>query len=279
MLTNHRVIFKDNTSLSDLSVKANEYLSGSETLAIVATEDALYVGSDLPFNHRWIEVSTVNDQASVISVSLWNGSAWKAAVDLIDQTSISGVCLAQSGILSWTPDRNESWTDQYTTEEIPELSSFKIYDMYWAKLTFSGDLKSTTAIEYVGYKFSNDVDLYGQYPEFNNATLKSSFGLGKTSWDDQAFVAAEYIIQDLRSMNIIWSRNQILNWPLFKMASVHKVAEILFRALGSEYETELVDAMKAYRASINMKMFQVDLNKNATIDDKEKRETVGFLKR
>lgn len=279
MLTNHRVLFKDNLTPRDISIKLNEYLSGSEVIAVVAAEDALYIGSDLPFNHRWIDVSVFNDLASTMSVKLWNGSAWKSAVDVIDQTSVAGVTLAQSGILSWTPDRNESWASQLSTEDIPELSTFKIYDMYWVKIEFSSDLKSTTAINYMGYKFSTDSDLYGQYPELDNNTLRNSFKLGKLNWNDQAFIAAEYIIQDLRAMNIIWSRNQILNWPLFKMASVHKTAEIIFRSLGSEYEAELADSMKAYRSSLNMKMFQVDLNRNATLDEKEKRESVGFLRR
>lgn len=279
MLTNHRVLFKDNLTSRDISIKLNEYLSGSEVIAVVAAEDALYIGSDLPFNHRWIDVSVFNDLASSMSVKLWNGSTWKSAVDVIDQTSVAGVTLAQSGILSWTPDRNESWSSQLSTEDIPELSTFKIYDMYWAKIEFTADLKSTTAINYVGYKFSNDSELYGEYPELDNSTLRNSFKSGKLNWNDQAFIAAEYIIQDLRAMNVIWSRNQILNWPLFKSASVHKMAEIIFRSLGSEYEAELADSMKAYRSSLNMKMFQVDLNRNATLDEKEKRETVGFLRR
>ncbi len=279
MLPNQRILFKDNSSFSDLSVKLNEYLSGTETLAVIAAEDALYLGSDLPFNHRWIEVSTPNALASKIEVKLWDDTKWVPAVDVNDQSSINGVTLAKSGILSWTPDRDESWAQEDTTEDIPELSSFKIYDLYWAKFTFSGDLTPETALKYLGYKFSGDADLLAQYPELANQAIKTSFQTGKTTWDDQAFIAAEEIIKDLKVMNIIWSKNQILDWSVFRMASVHKMAEMIFRALGSEYETELKGAMRAYKNSLNIKMFHVDKNKDARLGERELKETVGFFKR
>lgn len=279
MLTNHRVIFKDNTVLRDLSIKMNEYLSGTETIAFVAGEDSIYIGSDLPFNHRWVEVSTANDVASVVSVSLWNGSEWKAAVDVIDQTSTNGVTLAQSGIISWTPDKDHSWMNEDSTEDISDLSTLKIYDMYWVKISFSVSLKATTALKYVGYKFSSDEQLTAEYPELASSSLKDGHTTGKTSWNDQAFVAAEYIVADLKSMNIIWNRNQIIDWPLLKMASIHKTAEIVFRAFGAEYQEEIQDTHKAYRSSLNMKMFHVDLNRDARLTEGEKLDTVGFLSR
>jgi len=146
-LNSTRIIHKDNSVLRDYSVSLANYLSGTQVIAYVAAEDALYIGSDLPFNHRWVEVSVVSATTSTLSVSLWNGSAWEAAVDVVDETSVAGVALARSGFVSWVPDRLKTWSFEDTTERVSDLSTLKIYDKYWAKLSYSADLTGTTALK------------------------------------------------------------------------------------------------------------------------------------
>ena len=98
MLTGQRVILSDNGTTSDLSRSVGDLFSQNSTLAIVAAEDAIYLGSDQPFNHRYIKVSTANTSTASVSVSIWTGSAFTAAVDVIDFTSVGGKTLAASGI-------------------------------------------------------------------------------------------------------------------------------------------------------------------------------------
>lgn len=280
MLRNNRVIYKDNTTLNDLSVAMSNYLSATSTLAIVAAQDAIYLGSDFPFNHRWFEVYSANAQASVPSISLWNGGSWVPAVDVIDETAVAGKTLAQSGIISWVPDRsNNGWTRQYSTEQISDLSSLRIYDAYWAKLSFSADLTATTALKYIGHKFSNDEELFAQYPDLEDANLINAFKTGKTNWNDQQFEAAQYIIEDLRSQSLIFSKNQIIDWRMLKNSSVHKVAEIIFRSFGDDYKDNKKDAADAYKASKPMASLNLDKNMNAAQDDFEKVKVTGWLTR
>ena len=46
-----RVIFSNNGSSEDMSRQVAKYKSGSKSFSYVAAEDALYIGSSLPFNH------------------------------------------------------------------------------------------------------------------------------------------------------------------------------------------------------------------------------------
>lgn len=250
MLINNRIIWNDNSTLKDLSISLNNIFANDETIALVAADDKLYLGSDFPFNHRYFKVATANDQASVITAEIWNGSDWEDAVDVIDQTkdSTGAYTLSQSGIISWVLDRNKCWGNNSSTELMTGsgLTTLKIYDLYWVRLTFSGDLKATTALTYVGHKFSTDNDLAGYYPDLNRSTVKSAFSSGKTTWDEQHVLAAEEIIRDLRKKGIIFSRNQIFGWEEFTDAAIHKVAEIAFAAFGEAYEKRKESAREAY---------------------------------
>ena len=278
MLSNQRILIERSGTVTDSSVDLNEYLSGSVTLSIEA-DDSIYLGSDLPFNHRWFEITTANSSASAVSVYLWSGTQWNQAVDVIDQTSVTGKTLAQSGIISWVPDRQKTWSSQDSTESMDDLSDFKIYDMYWVKITFSGDLHASSSLLHVGHKFSSDAQLEAQYPELAQSTLKAAFKTGKTTWNDQTFEAAGYIIQDIKSMRIARSENQILDWQVFKNASVHKTAEIIFRAFGDDYEDNLVSAMKAYSKAMDIKFFNIDQNSDARLEPVERQVSTGWMSR
>lgn len=280
MLLNNRIIWKNNAALVDLSVKLNDFHSGSEVIDIVAAQDALYIGSDLPFNHRYFEVSVVNALPSVVSVSLWDGSGWNPVVETIDQTQgTSGTTLSQSGIISWTPDRDEVWQYARSTEDITDLSTLKIYDYYWAKFTFSADLTSTTALSYVGHKFSEDNDLRAYYPDLLLTKTLTAFQAGKTTWNEQHIAAAEEIIKDLRKKRIVWSPNQILEWQQFTLASLHKVARNIFTSFGENYKDERDLADADYSRAMNMQVFNVDNNRNARLEPHEKIVSTGFRRR
>jgi len=279
VLLNNRVIWKDNATLRDLSISLSNPLSQTETMALVAAEDAIYLGSDLPFNHRWFEVSSANAVACDISIELWNGQSWKSAVDVIDQTKLAGATLAQSGFISWVPDRDHTWDMEQTTADMSDLSTLKIYDMFWVRLKFTADVTGTTALKYIGHKFSSDADLVAEYPSMASATLKGAYSTGKTTWTDQHFLAAEYIIQEMRAQRLVWSPNQILDWAQFKPASVHRTAAIIFTALGQDYVEELKSAMDQYKSALKIKAFNIDQNANARVDAKETKSRVEFLGR
>jgi hypothetical protein len=260
MLFNQRIIHNDNGTLEDKSVELNNLYTGTATLDLALTDDYLYIGSDLPFNHRWFEVSSVNSVSSIMSVDIWDGNSWNAAVDVVDQTSATGKTLAQSGYISWTTDRSSSWGLEETTENVTGLTTLKIYNMYWVRLKVSASLTGSTAVSYVGHKFSSDDDLGGRYPDLVSSTIMDAFETGKTTWNEQHVLAAEDVIQDIRRKRIAWSANQVVNWEQFNIAAIHKVAMIIMNAFGDDYKDNRADAKKAYDEAMNLKIFEVDAN-------------------
>lgn len=212
MLRNYRVIHNDAGTLKDLSAKLSDPRAGASVIEI-ASGDFLYLGSELPFNHRYFLVSDPNDQAATPTVEFWTGSSWVPAVDLRDETAnAAGIPLAQSGVFSWAMDEQKSsWTDD-DTEQMNNsgLETLLIYGLYWARLSYSASLKATLAINYIGHKFCREADLTAEYPELARATMKTAWAAGKTTWDDQILVASEYIVQELVKRNVMQTADQII---------------------------------------------------------------------
>lgn len=279
MIQNQRIIWNDNGTEKDLSVNLNSFRAGSETIAIVADEDKIYIGSDLPFNHRWVDVSTANDEVSVISAEIWYSRQWIAAVDLIDRTSVGGATLAQSGVVQWRTNREKGWDRELDSEDVDGVSVSGLYDMYWLRFSFSSDLKVTTALSHIGHRFSSDADLVALYPDLNNSALKTAFATGKTTWNEQHFMAADAIISDLRRANIIKSPSQILDYELFQVPAVHKCAEIIYYGMGRAYDENRLRAQRYYNESFQMSFFNMDVDKNANLSDVERRYQTGFVTR
>lgn len=274
-----RVIFSDNGTLIDYTEALNMYEATTATIPFVAAEDYLYIGSDLPFNHKYFDVTTANDQASVISITYWDGNEWVSAVDVQDETKTSGISMARSGHLQWTTDKDKAGWAREDTEDISDLSTLKIYELYWLRIGFSANLKSTFAINYIGYKFAEDANVGVWHPELALSTTYTQFATGKTSWKDQHFAAANEIIRDLKKKRVIKNQNQILNWRLFTEAAVHKVAEIVFHAFGDDFENNRKAAKEYYDKAMDNVLFEIDQDANARLDLGEKLTRTGFMTR
>lgn len=89
MLVNQRILLASGSSFTDASVELNDLNAGTFNLSLTSSK-YLYLGSDLPFNHRFFYISTANTVAANLNVQIWDGSDWNDAVDIIDQTSIAG---------------------------------------------------------------------------------------------------------------------------------------------------------------------------------------------
>lgn len=274
MLPSNSVILKDNATLLDHSGLLSDVQEAGLALSIVAAEDALYVGADLPFNHRYFQIleSAVNAQAGSVSVDIWDGQAWRPAVKVHDMTSQAGIPFVRSGIIMWTPDRDYDWGLEDTTEDIPALSTLKIYDKYWARFTFSAAFAFT--LQYVGQKFSKDSDLRIHYRELDRAEIREAvYGLPTPNWDVMHINAAEEIVAKLRSRQIIWSRNQILEPDQFAMAAAHKVAAVIYSPGNLNQPEKMEDAEDKYKDAMSQLNFKVDRNGNGKV---ERCESIGF---
>jgi hypothetical protein len=279
-----RIIWDDNGTLKDISRSLNDFRSSaSVVVGFEAANDAIYVGTELPFNTRYLKLGTANDLASAVSISVWDGNAWIPTKDVIDETKTSfsaAISLAQSGQISFALDRDDrGWGSEQDSNDIPDLAGTFIYDLFWTKWTWSADWKNTTSLSYVGSLYSTDNDLSTFYPDLMNIDLMDAFETGKTTWLEQGFSAAEAIERELRSKSIIMRREQLFDWSLLLEASVHKTAEIIYGGLGSAYNEAKKLAAESYIKSINLKYFETDRNGDGVLSPVEQRHSQTFFTR
>lgn len=269
-LTDQRVIFSDDGVLTDLSLILNTFRTDTKALSTVTTEDYLYIGSVLPFNHKYFEITSANVVVADITVQLWNGTVFVDAVDFIDETKNNTTTpLAVSGDIRFTPDRDESsWSKERDSADVSGLTGTNVNDLYWCRCSWSANVAFT--IKSIGHKFSDDSLMFPEYPELNNSTWQAKFASGKTDWDEQHFIASQYIIRDLVSRNILLKQDQILEPETFQSASIHKTAEIIFGGMGESYADRRNYAATKYGEAMNLKRFNIDTNGDGINDSADK---------
>lgn len=273
-LLNNRIIYSDDGTLSDLTVKMNNFISDTQSLTIVSAEDAIFVGSVLPFNHRYFDITTGNANAGTISVALWDGNAFTAAVDVIDQTlnAAGDTTLSQSGHISWVLDKNKTWNREDTEDmDSSGIETLRIFNKYWAKFTVSADT-SATVFNFIGHKFAEDKDLGKRYPDLDQASVRTQFNngvSGKNDWDEQHFLAAEIVIRDLMNRERIITADMLIRWDLMKDAAVHKLAEIIFHSQGPDSKEMRERAREYYKEAIEREDIWADQIKNTRLDLEE----------
>lgn len=257
----------------DISNVVNDYRSGAYTFPY-STGQYLYVASLFPFNNLWFEVGTPNAVSASVSVDIWWGNAWTSAVDISDNTS----GLSATGRLSWNTDIYKGWDVELRSSDVTGAPA-NIYNMYWLRLSWNASLTASMTIKYIGQKFSNDDILTSFYPDLNLTSIKEAFEAGKTSWDEQHYMAAEHIIRDLKKRGIIKDKSQILDPGLFVDASCHKLAEIVYTAFGSPYKDQMTGARAAYNEALNVKFFNTDLSNDGRLDPEDRRISTDFMSR
>lgn len=266
----NRVVISKNGTQTDISAACSDPNEGKYAATIVAAQDKLYVGSDLPFSHRFFMAGLKNTVAGTISVKIWDGSAWTAAVDVQDFTSQDGIPFAQNGLLRFRPALNSGWAPISDPADVAELSTVKVFNQYWVQLTFSAAF--VFDLEYVGFSFAKDSDLRTYYGDLLRPDVMKAMNnnVALTSWDKIQVVAAEELIADLRKEEKVFSPNQLVLPEIFADAQCHKLAEILYSQRGQAAEARLAFATKKYRESMSRKVWGIDTNKNGVADVSER---------
>jgi len=277
-LQSQRILYDNTSTEADLSVSLNDFRTASETIA-ADTGHYIYIASELPFNHRYILVDTANDQAATLTVHIWFGKEWIAAVDILDQTASGGKTLAQSGILSWKTNRLKGWDREQDSEDVTGVDAVGIYNAHWVRIGFSAALKNTTSLTWLGHRFATDDVLYSYYPDLNNSTLQGAFESGKTDWNEQHYMAGEQIVRDLKARGIAWSANQILDWKIFEEAGAHRAAAIIYAGMDSAYRDNKKDAEAAYAKAMNIKRLNLDQNASGNLERSERGQVTGWMRR
>ena len=270
----NRILFSNNGTLHDWTKELNDYKSGSRVFDFTSGQDALYIGSRLPFNHLYFKLKENNLVSAAMTVEYWS-TTWQPVVELRDETN----GFTQSGFITFTPDKDEFWEIEDTDEGVSGLTSKVIYDHYWLKITFNNTLTASTEISWVGQVFSDDYDLASEYPELCRPQTFMAFENGKISWEEQHVKAAEILAQDLIHKGVIYDKAQILNRDDYKNASVQKVAELIFNAFGDDYVDQRQRAREEYFLRLDKRVHKIDTNRDAVENISERKNTTGWLKR
>lgn len=259
---------------TDISESVNDFRTGTAAFAY-ASGQYLYIGSLLPFNHLYFELGTVNAVAATPTIEMWWNKAWTAAVDVYDGTG----GLFTSGRIQWNTDLDEGWDCEQRSNDVTGLGGTEIYNMFWLRLSWSATLSVGTTIKYIGQKFSDDDTLFSYYPDLALSNILESFESGKTTWNEQHYMASEQIKKDLIKRSIVSARAQILDPYMFKDAACHKVAEIIYQGLGRPYFDQMKIATARYKEEMDIKYFNVDKNADGRLDACERTTSTTFMGR
>lgn len=274
-----RVFYSDNGSLTDYSIAAQN--SENIPMAVVAAQDYVYVGQHFPFNNMYFEMNVVNTNTSDVSVQYWNGKIWASARDILDGTKMAGKSLARSGVIQWSPDRNDRWlvvNDTTDSGNPTELSSLEIYNLYWMRFKFSADLSATTSVNNISYAFCTNEMLRAIDPEIDNY-LTAWGGVSKTNWNEQIMLASQEIVFNLKSRGLIIAAGEILRFDDVALATCYRCLSIILRILGQPFAAKRQDYMNAEAELLAVKRFSFDTNSDALLDKGEIGNSVSKLVR
>lgn len=269
-----RVFLNGNAGIEEVNQGITRYKTDQLEITYLAN-DYIYLLSDAPFNHAYFSVNKPNAVPCNISVQYYSQGGWVDAVHINDETAQ----LSKSGAIEFTPNKEKSWKISGNISEVEGLEAFTAYDLYAVRVSFDSDFTDPISFNYIGHCFSDDVDLYSEFPLFNDVDFLNAFRTGKTNWEEQAIKAADIIISDMISRSIINTSSQIINRATVRNASIQKTAELIFNSFGSDYTQQKIDTRKEYNHRMDMKIFKVDTNNNAIEQQVEKFSTSGWLSR
>lgn len=259
----------------DISEELNNFRSEPVDFDL-ETSDYFYVAQEMPFNHLYFLVDTVNEMPAALSVDVWYANQWQPVVDLADRTR----GLTRSGRVSFSTSWRLGWDWEDRAERITGLTGVEIYDMFWARLSWDANLSEDTKIKYVGQKFCSDADLEGIYPDMRHANVKTMFGgAGKTTWETETLVATQDIIDELKRRGIIQAKGQVLDWTVFRTACIHRTAYIIYHGLGTAYTERRNQAAEEYKQAMNIKNFRVDRTQDAKLSVAERKYSQKIMRR
>ena len=251
-----RVLTKIGGVLTDVTDSVHR-VDGKAASLSFNSGDCLYIGSRLKFNSAYLSLNLAALSSCIGSPMLFDGNSFVEVGDVQDWTK----GLTENGVLSFSPAKNRNW--QYKdTDDIAELNTFEIRNLAWAKIPFttSGDIE----LEYVGHKFSDDIDLFGEYPMLAGQEFLAYFG--GTDYEKQHVIAGELIEKGLITLAGINGIEQVLTSEDLRLASVSKVAEIIFSNCGDNFAEKVAVIKAEYDARLTKAMPVIDTNNNAVID-------------
>lgn len=270
-----RILTDVGGTFTDLSYELNQYYTQPEPIALDTT-DYIYLGSRFPFNSKYFKLDVANVNTADMVIEYWDGNQFREVVEVRSETTQSGIPLARSGSITWTPNKNYRWAREDTVN-IAELSNIVIYGIFWLRISFSASI--STDITWIGNLNTTTAELGTEYPDLVRTNFMNAFKAGKTDWEEQIVRASRLVVDDLIRRRVIDSSHQILDKDRLNPATISKTAEIIYAALGDDYADQVARARNDYKDRLHQGLFTVDLNSDAIEQVNEGRVRQGRLHR
>jgi hypothetical protein len=265
-LLDQRVILNE----TDISILVNDWRDGSALFNLTDDQYA-YIGAEVPFNNLYFDVGVANQLAASAKIDVWWGNAWVPVAEIFDQTKVGNATLGKSGRISWSLDWLKGWDIENETRFVDGLQDFKIYEMFWLRLSFTANLTATTAINYIGQKLCTERDLEDKYPDLIREAVKESYDEDKTTWDRQIYLATEDVIRALKARGKLWHRGQIFDHTVWTAACVEKTAELVYRGLGQAFENSRVLSLREFENALKVGYERLDKGMTGRLSQHDKR--------
>lgn len=265
-MINRRVtrVVLNTTEITDFLTKPN----GPNYVPVLTVADSLYIGFHGKFAARFIQIGTVaNALTSTLSVEYWNGSAWAAVDDLIDQTSVGGKTLARSGFISWV--NKADWKASIRADIDPDVS------LFWVRLKVSADLTATAALSSVLNTFCDDNLLRAYFPEL--ITDPAYLPKNQTNFLDQYIAAKDLVVLRLKQRKEIEQESQIIDINDVAIAATYASAMLILQSIATSEDVEklLAIATKGFNNELDEIDFSVDENEDGIVSDPERTQSTS----
>lgn len=230
---------------------------------VLTTGDKFYLGFHDRFASRYFSFATANTNTTALTVKFWDGDAFVAVDDVIDQT----FGFTESGFLSWVNDTK--WQTKVQTGTEGEL--------FWIEISVSADLSAGTSLEAVINIFSDDDLLRGYYPELVSDTRFQP--PGRSDLLEQHVAGKNLVVQRMIQKKVIDKESQIIDINPVALAAVHATASIIMAPIAiSEAQDKLLDdARSQFERELTQSIYEIDSNSDGVVSDAERRVTTGGL--
>jgi len=228
--------------------------------------DNFYIGYKNRFASRYFHFSTLNATARTITVQYWDGTAWDAVEDFVDQTA----GFTKSGFLSWV---NVSGWNSYALTPIDDK------DLYWIKITVNGALDAGTKLQSVLNLFCDENMARVYYPEMISDTRY--LPPGRTDYLEQLEAATNLVALRLKQHHIIEDISQVIDINEVAISAVHAFAYVLLNPIAKdESEKESRDEAEInMNKELNRVKLDLDWDKSGVIETNEQNTGNIFIAR
>ena len=238
--------------------------NAADYVPVLTTSDALYLGYVGKFASRYVQVSIANAVVSALTVEYWDGTAWVAVDDLIDQTAVGGATLAQSGFISWV--NKDNWAES-------SLAGVDVdVQMFWVRIKVSVNLTPTASIKSILNLFSDDALLRGYFPELVSDT--NYLPSGKSNFLDQHVSAKDLVVLRLKQRKLISHESQILEPNDVAVAATYAAAMLILQPIATSEAVKslLAIAQAGFDNEISKVDFAIDADQDGTVSEQEREQ-------